>query len=46
MGQLIYEQVLFSMKEELFVPTHLNEAMYIISAESDKQKAVAKLIIH
>jgi hypothetical protein len=45
-GQLIHEQTLFSMKEEVNIPSNLKDAMYILSIESDKKKAVAKLIIH
>jgi hypothetical protein len=45
LGQTIFEQAIHSEKEELNMPSNLNEAIYIISIQSEKQNAFTKLIV-
>lgn len=45
-GQLIHEQVINSLNEEVSFPHPIKKAIYILSVETEKQKAVSKLIVN
>lgn len=45
-GQLIHEQFINSLNEEVSFPHPMKKAIYILSVETEKQKAVSKLIVN
>lgn len=45
LGQTMYEQTLRSGKEEINMPENLTDAIYIIAVQTEKQKAITRLIV-